>query len=510
MRQRSTRPAPIAPRPPGTATDSLLAGIRRLGIAVSGGSDSVALLRLVLPLCQARGIAPVVLHLNHGLRGAASAADARFVARLAQRLSVPCRMAVAQIPDARARVADDFSLEMAARQARQSFFRHVATEERLDAIATGHTADDVAETLLLRLARGSGATGLSGLRPRSTVAGVLFVRPLLDLGHAELRAWLRHTRQTWREDRSNRDQTIPRNHVRHAVLPWLERHWQPALRSMLAQSAAILRDEDALLDDLARRALRQARAVQLDRPTVGPSDRRAVQPPDGPTSRPLDRRRLAALPPALQRRVVRLWLLDAGHADAAGWTEVERLLACVGDAHDWQISLPGKLLARGSNGVLSISRPQQRNLADVVAEAAMPLHVPGRVGVAGITITARQARGIERTTGPVGCLPSACSLDASALRGQTLRVRTRRPGDRIQPLGLVGSKSIQDLFVDAKVPAARRDALPLLLVDDTVVWVPGYRVAAAYAVREPDAPSVRVRMTVAAGRTPSAGKPCAH
>ena len=103
---------------------------------------------------------------------------------------------------------------------------------------------------------------------------------------------------------------------------------------MLAQSAAILRDEDALLDDLARRALHQARAVQLDRPTGGPSDRRAVQPPDGPTARPLDRRRLAALPPALQRRVVRLWLLDAGHADAAGWTEVERLLACVGDANN--------------------------------------------------------------------------------------------------------------------------------------------------------------------------------
>lgn len=476
MQQRSKSPTPAAQVTANVTAYALLAGITRLGIAVSGGSDSVVLLRRLLPLCRASGITAVVVHLDHGLRGAASRADARFVARLSKRLGVRCRLETAHALKADARTAvTGLSLEMAARQARQAFFRRVARDERLDAIATGHTADDVAETLLLRLARGSGASGLSGLRPRSTVAGVTFVRPLLDQRHAALRAWLRRNRQTWREDASNRDQTIPRNRVRHTVLPWLERHWQPSLPAMLTQSAAILRDEDALLDRLTEQAWRKARrgaALALNR--------------------------LAALPPALQRRVVRRWLLAAGHADAAGWLEIERLLSHLTDPVAWQVTLPGKLLARGANGILSIGLPELQTTGGPDAGAAAVLAVPGHVTVAGIAVTARKARGIVRTRGATGHLPSTCTLDAAALRGRTLRVRTRRPGDRIRPLGLAGSKSIQDLFVDAKVPVAQRARLPLLLADDEIVWVPGYRVARAYAVAAPDAASVRVRMQAAA------------
>ena len=290
---RKTRTATLEPQMASFLTrHHMLTGVRRLGLAVSGGSDSVALLRLLVPLCRAAGITPVALHFDHGLRGAASAADARFVARLARRIRVECRMGragsvvgVENEDDGRERrtiqaspstlhpTPSTQSVEMRARTARQAFFRVAARQERLDAIATGHTADDVAETLLLRLARGSGATGLSGLRPCHTVAGVNYVRPLLGCTHEELRVWLRRKRQAWREDASNRNERIPRNRLRHTVLPWLERRWSPSIRAMLAQSAAILRDEDALLDEMARKELSRLSPRSTVRRSGGPAVR---------------------------------------------------------------------------------------------------------------------------------------------------------------------------------------------------------------------------------------------
>jgi tRNA(Ile)-lysidine synthase len=464
----------------------MLTGVRRLGLAVSGGSDSVALLRLLAPLCRAAGVTPVALHFDHGLRGAASAADARFAARLARRLGVECRVesgARRQAPVAgRENANRGLSLEMVAREMRQAFFREAARDEHLDAIATGHTADDVAETLLLRLARGSGAAGLSGLRPCHTVAGVKYVRPLLGCTHEELRAWLRRKRQGWREDASNCNERIPRNRLRHTVLPWLERHGSPSIRAMLAQSASILRDEDALLDEMAR--------IELSR-LSSPSSVRSSDCFSSTLHFPP-----STLPRALQRRVVRLWLLDAGCASAAGWDEVEGILARRDKKAAWQMSLPGGLLVREKDDRLELVEPSagSSRLEGRAPASPSELNVPGSVDVAGVQVTARRMKGIVRTPGPVGALPSSCSLDAGALRGKTLLVRTRRPGDRIRPLGLDGSKTLQDLLVDAKVPSEMRGRLPLLVVDDEVVWVPGYRVARAYAVRGPRAAAVRVRM----------------
>ena len=406
------------------------------------------------------------------------------------------------LPPATSRLAPAIqSLEMAARAARQKFFREAARQHQLDAIATGHTADDVAETLLLRLARGSGATGLSGLRPVHTVAGVKYVRPLLECTHAELGAWLRPRRQTWREDASNRDEAIPRNRLRHGVIPWLEQNWSASIRTMLVQSASILRDEDALLEELARKA----RGGLVEDEDDGRGRKTRGLPPTTLRLPP------ATLPLALQRRVLRQWLLETGHPEATGWQEIERILALINKQGDWQMSLPGDLLVRAKDGWLQVVLPAQGGGPRVPSRGpARPrsgratwmegrpvnLSVPGCVDMAGVHVSARLARGIVRTPGPVGLLPSVCSLDALALRGKTLLVRTRRPGDRIQPLGLDGSKTLQDLFVDAKVPAAKRDQLPLLVVDEDVVWVPGYRVARQYAVRGARAACVRVEMKV--------------
>jgi len=187
----------------------------RIGLAVSGGSDSVALAFLLTKGGKKKNAAKrfVVLHVDHGLRKE-SKEEYRFVRALAKRLGVPFKGIHAKVERRRGE-----SLEMAARRVRLDFFEKCMKSLDLDAIATGHHMDDVAETFLMKLRRAS----LSGIRETSSVGGVRFVRPLLGCRDAELKAYLEKFGETWREDASNDDTSIERNNVRHNVLPFLER-----------------------------------------------------------------------------------------------------------------------------------------------------------------------------------------------------------------------------------------------------------------------------------------------
>ncbi len=199
--------------------ERLLDGVSRLWAAVSGGADSMALLHLLHALHRC-GEWPEfqALHVNHGLRGAASEADADLVRACCRRLGVPLQIESVTIPPTGHRQGE--SLEMAARRARLAVYHRLCNAPG-DALATGHHADDGVETLLLRLFRGAGAQGLSALGPRSHVGTLRLIRPLIDCRRAELCAWLRQQGHAWREDHSNRDLSIPRNHLRHKVLPML-------------------------------------------------------------------------------------------------------------------------------------------------------------------------------------------------------------------------------------------------------------------------------------------------
>jgi len=211
--------------------------IWNIGLAVSGGADSTALAVVLAGMQQKLGFRAIVLHVDHGLRPD-SAADARFVKRLARELGLPFHGTRVQVVCARGE-----SLEMAARRERLAFFARMVRRLKLDAIATGHHADDVAETFLMRLARGSGAAGLAGLKRISHVNGITFIRPLLDLRDAELRDFLRRRNIAWREDATNSDTSILRNKVRHVVLPWLKANFDPRLTEHICKSAAILRGD---------------------------------------------------------------------------------------------------------------------------------------------------------------------------------------------------------------------------------------------------------------------------
>ncbi len=210
----------------------------RIGLAVSGGSDSVALAFLLTKGGKKKNAAErfVVLHVDHGLRKE-SKEEYRFVKALAKRLGIPFRGTHAKVVK-----APGESLEMAARNARLAFFGKCMKSLKLDAIATGHHMDDVAETFLMRIRRVSGPVGLAGIKEKSEVGSIRFVRPLLGCRDSELKDYLRKYREEWREDASNDDVSIERNRVRHEVIPFLEKTLDPNLVEHIAKITGFLRD----------------------------------------------------------------------------------------------------------------------------------------------------------------------------------------------------------------------------------------------------------------------------
>lgn len=208
----------------------------RIGLAVSGGSDSVALAFLLTKGGTKKNAAKrfVVLHVDHGLRPE-SKEEYRFVRALAKRLGLPFKGTHAKVVQEKGE-----SLEMAARRVRLAFFARQMRLCRLDAIATGHHMDDVAETFLMRIRRASGPEGLAGIKEKSTVGDIRFVRPLLGCRDAELKAYLRKYGEEWREDASNDDVSIERNRVRHEVIPFLEKTLDPNLVAHIARITQLL------------------------------------------------------------------------------------------------------------------------------------------------------------------------------------------------------------------------------------------------------------------------------
>src|SRR5258708_18058123 len=214
----------------------------RVGVAVSGGADSVALLLLLLELREKLGIVLSVVHFNHKLRGKASDADEKFVAKLAAKLGLEFRSA--SIDVAKKAKNERANLEDAARRARYDYFRSLAESGVCGRIAVAHTADDQAETVLAHLLRGTGLAGLGGIHP---VAGPV-VRPLLNVRRSELRRYLRARKQTWREDATNRDMKRMRARIRKKLLSLLERQFQPAIVEHLTTLADLAREDEVFFN----------------------------------------------------------------------------------------------------------------------------------------------------------------------------------------------------------------------------------------------------------------------
>jgi len=211
----------------------------RVGIAVSGGADSVALLRAMLELREELGVVLSVVHFNHGIRGAEGDADAEFVARLAREHKLQLHQARGDVPF----FAKKWKLgtEAAARRLRYDLFRAVLAEGSASKIATAHTRDDQAETVLLRVLRGAGTRGTAGIHPVLKIENGAIIRPMLETSRSEVEAYLKSIGQDWREDSTNADVAYSRNRVRHELLPLLERNYNPNIREVLSEAAEVAR-----------------------------------------------------------------------------------------------------------------------------------------------------------------------------------------------------------------------------------------------------------------------------
>jgi tRNA(Ile)-lysidine synthase len=438
--------------------DGLIPPGSRVLAAVSGGSDSVALLLLLRDLADSRGFTLAgVAHLNHGLRGNESTEDEAFCRALAADLGLAIEVGH---HDVAKRARDGrVSVEVAARAARYEFFAEAAERLRADRIATGHTRDDQAETFLLRVLRGAGATGLAGIRP---LRGPI-VRPLLGIRRNELSTFLARRGQEFRTDSTNHDLRIPRNWVRHHLLPALARHLNSDIVEVLAREAAGLRDETLFLDRLADDA--EARTAT----TV--TGRRVS----------LDAAALDALPVALARRVVRRALARVGGGRFHGFDNVEQVLAMARPAGDTRrADLPGVRVERNGAEVVLYKGGSRGRPLPVSFRYELP--VPGRVAVPECQCVVQAgARRWTTAQTPVAKAVSAGGnmvvIAAKAAAGG-LVVRSRLPGDAFQPFGMKGRKKLQDVLVDRKVPKDQRDGIPLVVgADDRILWVAGHVVA---------------------------------
>jgi tRNA(Ile)-lysidine synthase len=457
----------------------LLHAGERVVVALSSGSDSVALAWLLHEMAAAGEVSVAGLaHLNHGLRGEASDADEAFCRSLAVRLGWP--IDAARVDAGALARAGGRSIEVASRDARYEFFDAAARRLSAGAIATGHTLDDQAETVLLRLLRGAGTRGLTGVRARRGP----YVRPLLDVRRAELLEYLADLGETFREDASNLDLAIPRNRIRHELMPVIAR-LAPGASRALARLAMLARDDE---DFLQQAAIAAGRTLVL-------------------SNREVDVRAFAALPPALGRRVAREFLssVQPEASLASRHIEAVRELAAA-DKPNGHLDLPGLVVDR-RGGVLTVGRAAKTPASDGPIgrkrglrkreglHEPLPLRVPGAVDVpkAGLSIAAsiqREAprgRSDRNRSGKPGADGAVAVLQASAL-ALPLSVRHRRPGDRFRPLGAPGRRKLQDLLVDRKVPRSERDALPLVVdAADRIVWVVGVAIAEECRVTAPEA-----------------------
>jgi tRNA(Ile)-lysidine synthase len=407
---------------------------------LSGGADSVCLVHV---LREALGPGRIkALHVNHGLRPAADD-DERFCEELCESLGIDLVVERVTVPDRG-------NLEAGAREARYEAAERLRAQLGQDVVATGHTASDQVETIVYRLAASPGRRALLGMRVRRD----RIVRPLLEVTRSETHAYCEEAGLAWREDESNRDRALARNRLRLDVLPGLREIHPAADRNVLA-TAALLRDEHEVLEQAVEEALRKSGG--------------GGSPPS------VELARLAQLPAALRRLVLRRLAEDAaGNPVSLGPEEIESIERLAAAGGSGSISLGGGVQAICEYGIVRFQRP-----AAAARSERAELAVPGRCRFGEwelrCVVDALTDRG-----GALGTL-DAPVLDAGLL-ARTLTVRSWSPGDRMSPLGLAGTKSLQDLFVDRKVPRSVRGLLPVVESAGEIAWVAGVAVSDRFKV----------------------------
>jgi tRNA(Ile)-lysidine synthase len=440
---------PPASQPDLPLDTTLLKPGLRLAIGVSGGADSVALLCTLAGRSRELGLVLHVAHLHHGLRGDEADADQAFVAALASQLTLPFH--VEKIDAAALSAADPASnkpaetIEEAARRLRYQWFRQLMSTGQVDAVATAHTLDDQAETVLAKFLRGAWTEGLSGIHPVVYFPEGRILRPFLATTRAEVEAWLKSLGQPWREDSSNCHLTFARNRIRHELLPLLET-WNPRLRDHLSQMAELARDEEAFWSGEVSRAA--ANVILPGRPVRG-GGRAASE------GLALDIAQLAALCAALQRRVLRHAAEQLGFAPDFRATEALRALALSGRAGQ-KSELAGGLRGERTHRELRLSiQPAAASSPDhaAIPPAEFTFSVPGEITAAGFGLHLR--------------------IESPSPSPQSATLRPWKPGDRVHLRHSSGPRKVKEVLERLKVAGAARASWPVVEMGGRIVWMQG-------------------------------------
>lgn len=420
-------------------------------VAVSGGPDSVALLHALAGLREDWGLMLVAAHLDHGFRGAESAEDAAYVARLAQSLGLESRIESANVPEIRKRL--HLSAQEAARQVRHDFLRRVAAEVGAERIALGHTRSDRIETILQNILRGAGTEGLGGF----PAVNFPLVRPLYEVDRVETGAYCAAFALNPRQDSSNLKTDYQRNRIRAELLPHLRTYYNERVDETLVRMGEIVAADNELLEVVTAETLPKIALNWTETELV------------------LDAQALRSQPLALQRRLLRLAVAQVrGHLQDIGFARIEKLLRAMAEGFSLQETLP----AADSKNTRIVCDADTVRIMRVAAPASplpweIPLVVPGLTPLfpAGATVeavllsTAEKTRALSQESGAHAAPPAiraACAL--FPLKAVTLPIvaRSWHPGDRMRPRGLNGTKKLHDLFIDRKVPQAERMRVPIL------------------------------------------------
>ncbi len=426
----------------------------RLGIAVSGGADSEALLRKLTELWPELGLVLTVLHVHHGIRGIEADADADFVEALAGRLGL--RFLRHDVDTLARAKAEQETVEEAARKLRYAWFEDLQARGELDAVATAHTLDDQAETVLYKLLRGAWTEGLAGIFPSVECAGGRILRPLLGTRRFEIEAWLKEIDQAWREDSTNADTVYTRNRIRHHLLPVLG-EYNPQIASQLGHMASIARDEEAYW----RRELeRILPSLLLPGKAVRGGGRASSTHPEE-ASLGIEVEKLRPLHPAMQRRVLRAAGEQVGCP--LNFDQTELLLAmCAGKAGRRE-TLTAHIRAERTPRELRLVRLETK--APVEGSVQYDIPIPGEA--------AAPAFGVRLVTRVSGDAESAVQA----------RLRVHKAGDRVHLRYSSGPKRIKEVLERLKVPAEERKMWPVLEWQGEIVWVRGADIESRAATR---------------------------
>jgi tRNA(Ile)-lysidine synthase len=425
----------------------------RVIAAVSGGPDSVCLLDVLHELAPAVDATLAGLaHLNHNLRGEASRDDERFVAALAQRYGLEFYREEANLSEG--------NLEESARQARRAFFARLIRIGAATRIATGHTLDDQAETVLFRLLRGSGPGGLSGILP-ITAEGL--IRPLLEVTRADVEEHLRSKGLSWRQDATNLDARFSRNRLRQELLPLLRREWNPRISEALARYAEIAHEEERWWEaEIGRVA-----ANVLEHADSGIA---------------FEAKSIAELPKAMARRLIRHAFRQVRCAEAPpDFEHVERVLD-LAEGHPGE----GKLEFDGLEVIRSFDRLRLQRAGGQIHTADTPVSIPGRYPFGNALVYFELADALRE---PLDCV----SLKLQGL-GELppLELRSWRVGDRYHPVGKSRDYTLHELFQRAQVPSWQRHVWPIVAIGSRIVWVRKFGVASEFAAESGTGPVLRI------------------